>query len=132
MSFNEAGFQSKFRRYAKNRMEGRTFLYELKVTPKDYINFNRLEEHQKYSLLAARKGIAHHKMPDQGIAKKPADGFQLCDIEALVGVLFNKNDQQKEFFLIPIEEWEKAREEVDRKSLTRDKAQQIGERHELA
>lgn len=132
MSFNEADFQTKFRRYAKNRLEDRTFLYELKVSKKDYINFKRLEKHQKYSLLAAKKGIAHHKIPDEGISQKPADGFQLCGVESLVGVMFNTKEQNKTFYLIDIEDWIEAREEVDRKSLTEEKAASIGETHELA
>jgi len=132
MSYQEKDFQSSFRRYAKNRMSERTFVYELKVTKGDYINFSRLEDHQEYALRASSGGIAHHKLPDEGISQKPYDGFQVTGVPAFVGVLFNKEEQQKEFFLIPISDWRAAREEVDRKSLTRDKAAEIGERHELA
>lgn len=134
MPYKEKQFNTDFRKYAKNILDDRTFVYELKITKKDYINFSRLAKHQKYALLACKENVGHYKIPDDTAhgARRPFDGFNLCGVEALVGVLFNKDDQQKEFFLIPIKEWKNAREEVDRKSLTREKASEIGERHELA
>jgi hypothetical protein len=132
MSYKEADFQRDFRKYAKNCMPEQSFVYELKVSKKSYLNFGRLEEHQKYALRAASEGIAHYKIPDEGISQKPFDGFQVTGVDAYVGIMYEVDVQHKEFYLIPIKKFLEAKEEVERKSLTRDKAGQIGERHELA
>lgn len=131
-NFLERDFQTKFRKYCKYKMGDKTFAYELKATKQSYLNFNALAKHQEYALLAAKHGIAHHKISDEGVSKKPFDGFQLVSVPAYVGIMFNTKDQQKTFYLIDIDEFLQVKEEVDRKSLTEEKAAEIGEEHQLA
>lgn len=129
----EKNFQTDFRKYAKYRLKDKeSFVYELKATSKNYINFKALARHQEASLLAVSEGVGHYKIPDEGVSQKPFDGFQLQAIPAYVGVMFNTSSQRKDFYLIKIRDWIRAREDVERASLTEEKALEIGEKHTLA
>lgn len=106
-------------------------MYELKATKKDYLSFRAVAKHQYYALTAASSGVAHYKIPDEGVSQKPFDGFQLIGVDAYIGIMFNTNKQKKDFYLIDIETFKDTRQSADRKSLTEEKAAEIGEKHTL-
>lgn len=126
MSFNETDFQSLFTKYVKKNLPI-TMLYELKVTKTNRLAFTRLEEHQETALLKAKHGCVHHKMSDQSRGMKPSDGFQICNSNAFVGVMFYKPRQPKIGYLIDIDVWIKERETSPWRSITEKAAQRLSQ-----
>lgn len=76
-----------------------SFVYELKVAPRDFIYKRQVKAHQVMSLQNAgsHHGI-NYKIPDVGPAIKPFDGFMLRNQRAWLVILFYKSDQSKRVF----------------------------------
>lgn len=90
----ERQFQSKFCLWLRNqRKKGKfnyTFAFELKVA-KGKMNWKAaLQPQQIPELIRAKKSCVYHKISDQSMGLKPFDGFQICNAEAYLIILFNK------------------------------------------
>lgn len=121
---SEAIFQTHFTRWARYNLK-RSTAWELKLCKGKALPFSALQEHQKNALLSASRACIHYKIPDVGMAPKPMDGFTLCNAEAYVVIQFDKY-RNKEFFMIPIHRWILEEEASKRRSITEERAREIG------
>jgi hypothetical protein len=121
----EAEFQTKFTTWKKYNHKD-SGLYELKISPRPSIPFTRLEVHQEKWLYTAKHDQICYKIPDVGYDKKPADMFCLAHSKAYVVVMFYVTLGTKHFYMIDIDDWIKERENSVRRSLTEDRAKEIG------
>lgn len=124
----EADFQTKFTRWAKYNVHTPT-AFELKLAKSRSLPYSAVQDHQIAALLAVKKDKLCYKIPDSGIAQKPFDMFVLRG-EAYVAVMFYERGQ-KEFFLIDVDEFISERDTSTRKSLTEQRAREIGSLCEL-
>ena len=127
MAYKERDFQTLFTKWARNRYQG-TAAFELKLARGNSLPFSALEEHQKNALLGARHAQIGFKIPDTGYTN-PFDFFTLSRVDAFVVVQFSNptaRTHPKDFYLIDIDAWCKEEETSERKSLTIEKAKEIG------
>lgn len=104
----------------------KTAAFELKVTPTNSLPFSAVKDHQEAALYAAKHANLFVKIPDLG-NKNPCDAIGLVMVPAYVVVMFRSKDAgQKEFFLIEIDTWLREKEFSSRKSLTEERAREIG------
>ena len=122
---NEREFQTKFIRWVKYIYK-KTAVFELKLTKSNSLPFSILAPHQKEALLLSKHSILTHKIPDLGL-RNPFDVFCVTNVLAFVVVMFYERGQ-KEFYLIDIDCWVKEEGLSKRKSLTKERAEQIGEK----
>lgn len=129
----ESDFQLDFHRWAIHHVSVSS-VFELKVSKTDSLPFSRLERHQKAALLSSKHESLFYKISDADLmARKPFDCFLMRKVPAWVVIMFNcENWGQKEFFLIDIDTWEKEEESMGRRSLTEERAREIGIREMLA
>ena len=104
---------------------GSTCAIEIKICKTGSLPFSRLEEHQKNALLLTKHGCVVHKIPDAGY-QNPFDAFMLCHEPAFVVIMFWERGK-KEFFVIDIDVWVAEESSSKRKSLTEDRARDIGD-----
>lgn len=129
----EKDFQTDFGRWVHHGSAVLTSSgFELKVTPTDSIAFTDVREHQVDALLAVKRAKLFWKIPDDSMAAKPFDCFLLVASSAWIVVMFRCRERgQGEFFLIDVEVWTAERKRSKRRSLTEERARQIGLRQEL-
>ena len=121
----EKDFYNKLNRYYTDH--ARTSLaIEVKITKKDYISFSSLMMHQEHFLYQSERRFAY-KIADLGISKKPFDMFVLHNAEALIVVIFYR-PRKSLIYEIPFRRFVKERENSTRRSLTLNRAEQIGTR----
>lgn len=126
-NYLESDFQRDAGRYFRHKLD-RSALIEYKVSDTDSINFSRLEPHQFAALKAAKHNRLYHKISDGTLDQKPADSFLLAKTDAWIVIMFRAKERgQKEFFLIDIDVWG-VEMNKERKSLTEEKAKEIGVR----
>jgi hypothetical protein len=123
MKKREATFQSKFNRWVENKWHG-TAAFELKLTTGQSIPFNAVAEHQMLALLLAKTGRLVYKIPDLGV-QNPFDSVCLEGISAYVVVQFWKAGEKK-FYMVDAEVWKQEWLLSERKSLTEERAKEIG------
>ena len=126
-------FSNHLRNYPPQEPE----VYELKICKDNKpLPFDRVAEHQVEALLAASRGF-FYKIPDQPIswgantpmrfaAKKPFDCLYLSNVKGYVIIWWYVPRKLKVFFKIPIETFLKEKEQSTRKSLTMERAAEIG------
>lgn len=120
---SEADFQTKFGRWLQYEWK-QNGAYELKLTNKKSIPFSAVKDHQVAALKKVYYGGVYYKIPDTGYDKKPFDCFYL-EASAYVVIMFYERGK-KEFIMIHIMEWLKEIEKSKRKSLTENRAREIG------
>ena len=131
--YKERDFQTDFSKWMAEHMTASAAV-ELKVTPDGSLPFNAVQPHQVQALLKARHDKLVYKIPDDSMvrAQRPFDCFILNSAHAYIGIMFHaKNRAQKTFYLIDIDDWVEAEKLADRKSITEEKAGQIGHRRSL-
>lgn len=128
MKKREAEFQTKFNRWVR-RVWRRTSAFELKVTTRDSISFSSVKFHQVDALLAAKNGVFVYKIPDTVIGSLPFDSFCLAGVQSFIVLLFNADKPgQTEFFLIDADIWDMEDKNSKRRSLTEERAGEIGQK----
>lgn len=120
----ERDFQTKFTRWAHYRFEG-VGAFELKICRGTSLSFDVVKEHQVASLKAVKHDGLEYKIPDDTRGTKPFDFFKLKGA-AYVVVLFYQRGV-KHFYLIDVDVWIQEVESSERKSLTEDRAREIGQ-----
>lgn len=123
MSFQEKDFQTLFNRWARHCFK-KTAVFELKITKGNSVPFSDLKEHQENALYCAKNGNIIYKIPDDSIAQKPFDAFSMNKVPAFVVLMFHA--KQSEFIMVDIDVWIKEKETSERKSLTEERAKEIG------
>lgn len=92
-----------------------------------------MQEHQEHALLAVKHALMTYKIPDDSYDQKPFDCFFMAGAGANVVIRFRSKDRgQKEFFIIDVDAWKKERLSSERKSLTEERAREIGRTFFLA
>ncbi len=122
MSYQERDFQTDFNKWCKHFIDF-SAVFELKASKSNSLPFNSLKEHQANALYACKNNKIVWKIPDAGF-QNPFDSFVLKEVHAYVVVMFNTKSD--DFYMIPIENWTKEAESSERKSITKEKAQEIG------
>jgi len=119
----EKDFQTAFNRWARYRWDGGSAAFELKLARGSSLPFNALAPHQKVSLKLSKHSILIYKAPDLGNLN-PFDTFVMQEASAFIAVMFLP--EQKVFYLIDIDVWCAEEETSSRKSLTEERAEQLG------
>jgi len=125
----EKDFQTRFTRWAKHNTKTST-AFELKLEKGTSMPFSAVMDHQITALRVAKHGVMSYKIPDVGYDQKPFDCFVLVNIPSYVVIMFYKQNQ-KEFFMIDVDDFIKEKETSKRKSLTEDRAREIGQTYVL-
>lgn len=123
MPYQEKDFQSAFNRWCKH-IYPHTAAFELKITKDSSLPFSAVKEHQEIALHAAKHGKMVYKIPDDSRGFKPFDSFMLTGTPAYVVIMFNA--PSRDFYMIDIDEWFREKAIATRKSITLEKAKQIG------
>lgn len=119
----EKDFQTRFTRWLRYRWSG-SGAFELKICHEKSLPFDAVQPHQEAALLAASDTGLEYKIPDDTRGSKPFDCFKLC-APAFVVVMFYERGTNH-FYLISIEVWLFERANSTRKSLTEERAREIG------
>ena len=127
MSFQEKDFQVLFNRWCKYNII-QTSVFELKITKGNSLPFTAVKEHQENALYIAKHSKAIYKLPDDSAGQKPFDSFTIVNATAFIVIMFRA--KQKEFVMIDIDKWLEEKKlsltEGQRKSITYDRAREIG------
>jgi len=118
----EKDFQILFNKWCKHVGQG-TAAYELKLARTDSLSFDVVVEHQVNALYNAKHGKVVFKIPDCGY-QNPFDSFVLEGVPAYVVVMYMKH--KKEFMIIDIDMWIHEKIASKRKSLTYERAKELG------
>ncbi len=119
----EKDFQLKFNKWVKYNYH-KTAVFELKLARGKSLPFNAVEEHQLFALRTAKHAKIIHKIADAGYTN-PFDSFQIVGSEAFVVVMFYERGT-RDFYMVDIDVWLSEMLSSDRKSLTEDRAKEIG------
>jgi len=120
----EADFQVKFTRWAKYNIKT-SCAFELKIAKEKSLPFSAIQPHQIEALSIAKHSTLIHKISDGGYQQTPFDCFTLSGSEAYVVIMFYKRGQ-KEFYMIDIDVFISEMNTSIRKSITAERAKQIG------
>lgn len=124
--YEESDFQLDFRKWSLFYTEEST-AFELKVSQTRSLNFLELKRHQLAALLSCKRKLFYKISDADMISRKPFDCFILIGTPAYVVVMFQCTDRgQKEFFMIDAEVWAYEEEISSIRSLTIDRAREIG------
>lgn len=128
----EKDFQTDFNKWLKH-IHYKTGAFELKIADGNSLSFSAVTPHQQDALYATKHGNLVYKIPDDGMAQRPFDCFMMVMVPAFVVVMFHaKQPDQKEFFMIDIDRWIEEATDSTRKSLTSERASEIGSQCFLA
>lgn len=125
----EKDFQVKFTRWLRYRYLG-SGAFELKICKGTSLAFDAVQPHQVDALLAVKNTGLEYKIPDDTRGSKPFDCFRLQG-DAFVVIMFYQRGTN-EFYLIDVDTWVREIATSDRKSITEDRAKEIGTRGEFA
>lgn len=131
----EKDMQTLFTAFVKSHLPESSEVYELKICKGTSLPFSQVQPHQEQALLSAHGMGLFHKITDQPwikdrpytfTAKKPFDCFALVGVKAFVVVWYYHKGKAKVFVKIPIDVFIHERETCGRKSLTEQRAMEIG------
>ena len=124
----EKSYYNKLNKYyiEYSKVIGKSIAWEAKFTRTNRLNFKCLAEHQEEKLLKAE--IAYgEKIADAGLMKKPFDGYVLYKARSFfIAIYFLP--RHTEVYEIPIRDFLKEKYAGKEKSLTKERASQIGRR----
>lgn len=101
-----------------------TTTWEAKFTRTNYINFKALAAHQEQRLIQSERSYSY-KIPDAGIAQKPFDGVTVVRATPMFIAIYYK-PRETELYEIPIRAFLKEKYESGEKSLSLERAREIG------
>ena len=127
----EKNLQTRITRYVKNRWQHGSAAIELKICHEKSLPFNAVKEHQIAGLLVAKHGTLAYKIPDTGYDQKPFDMVILKNSEAYILIMFYTRGCNI-CYLIDVNIYVDEVNNSKRKSLTEDRASEIGEKIILA
>ena len=88
--------------------------------------FNKIAEHQLSGLYDAKHSGCYHKLSDMSREKKPFDCFFIKEVAAYIVIWWYKPRQKKEMIWIDIDRMILEIKNSNRKSLTEERAKEIG------
>lgn len=122
----EKDFQTKFNLWLKY-VHKKTGAFELKLTHEKSIPFSAVLDHQEAALSAAKHANIAYKISDESSGFKPFDCFMLVQVPAYVVIQFYHRGC-KDFYLLDIDDWLNEKQHSVRRSLTEERAAQIGKK----
>lgn len=122
----ERDLQTRFNAWLRNRWQGGSAAFELKICHEESMPFSEVKEHQVRNLQIAKHGSLAYKIPDVGMDQKPFDCIFLDKVPAYVAVMFHKRGE-KRVYLIDVDIFALEAETSARRSLTPLRASQIGQ-----
>lgn len=126
----EKNLQTRITRYVKNRWQHGSAAIEVKITKDKSLPFSAVKDHQIAGLSVAKHGTLSYKIPDTGYDQKPFDMVVFQNARAFVLIMFWTRGC-KTCYLIDIDVFLKEKNESEkpkkRKSLTEERAREIGE-----
>lgn len=125
----EKDLQSKVTKYMIHRWQTNA-VFELKICKEPSLPFDAVKPHQINALKLAKLGTLAYKIPDVGYDQKPFDMIVLNKVEAYVLVMFYAR-ACKHFYIIDVEDYIFESTYSERRSLTEDRAKEIGKRIDL-
>ena len=133
----EKNFQTMFSKWIKGKNLPTT-AWELKIVKLKSMPFDAVKEHQVKALLDARFCGLYHKINDapwggkmRFTTPKPFDCFNIAEAEAYVVIWFYHPRQKKEMIWIDINDFVDEKDTSKRKSLTEERAKEIGMTYDL-
>jgi len=126
----EADFQTKFGRWSK-ASNLTTQAAELKFCKKKSLPYSQIAPHQIRALHLAKHGTLYYKISDTGYDSKPFDCFILSGVPAFLYVMFHVGRGTSHFYGIDIDVLMNEINSSDRKSLTEERAREIGDKYDL-
>lgn len=121
----ERKFQTLFLKWARHQSKLFSAAFELKISNGESLPFTSLKEHQLQALYAVKHNRLAHKIADDSVGFKPFDCFHLREVPAFVVVSFWSRGEKK-FYMIDVDDWMKEVKQSKRKSLTKERAAEIG------
>lgn len=128
MTYAEKDFQTDFGRWLKVIYRN-TGAFELKLSKTGTLPFSAVKPHQRDALFHAKRNVMAYKIPDDTYSQKPFDCFSFAGVPAFVVIMFR--GKQKHFYLIDIDRWIREQNTSGRKSITEERAAEIGYRYDL-
>lgn len=132
----ESDMQTLFRKHLEKHPPDEPEIYELKICKDNKpLPFDRLLPHQREALLGAQGAGYFHKLTDPPVyagmktrfnKTRPFDCMYLVNVNAYVIVWWYEPRQTKVFIKIPILKFVEEKELSTRKSLTQQRALEIG------
>jgi len=122
---SEADFQTAFTKWLKNRFK-KTAVFELKFCRGVSLPFSAVMDHQLLALQHASTSSLAYKISDGTLGQKPFDCFSVFRVPAYIVVRFEK-PRCKKFYMITVGNWLHHIETSQRRSLTENWAEKIGE-----
>jgi penicillin-binding protein-related factor A (putative recombinase) len=127
----ERDFTTKFNRWLKyNWMSSAVF--ELKICKEKSIPFNAVQPHQLANLRIAKNGVLPYKIDDSSLGQKPFDIVCMSKVPAYVVIFFYQKRGDNEFVVIDVDHFIDEMETSDRKSITKERAIEIGQIYSLS
>ena len=125
---DEAKFQTQFGKWVMRMHDGYTGskCWELKITQTNSLPFSEVKPHQNRALwLASTPGKKlYYKMADEGFSQKPFDCFMINVADAYVVIKYMLYPM--EFVMIQADVFAKEDKTSRRRSLTRERALELG------
>lgn len=127
--------QTMFGKHIKNNPPLESEVYELKISKGNSLPFDSVQEHQIIALVNAENDGLYHKITDPPIfyggkmrfnVPRPFDCMFLIKAKAFIILWFYHERQKKVFIKIPISIFLKEKNLSERKSLTEQRALEIG------
>lgn len=126
---SEAQFNTEFGKWVRYCYEGPSAGFELKFTKKDSVPFTEFtrQEQQLPSIQACStdRGV-YHKISDDSRGAKPFDCFVIKQSVGYFVIMYHEGRGSKEFVMIDGYVLEEEMNSSERKSLTRERAYEIG------
>lgn len=129
MAYTEREFVTDFNRWAKIIFR-RTGAFELKATKDGSIPFAAVKVHQTQALFHAKRGGLTYKIPDDAYSQKPFDCISLVGVPAYIVIMFRAKSPH--FYMIDVDVWLDEAQKSERKSLTEERAAEIGSKYDLS
>lgn len=126
----EADRTTLFLKFAKARIR-ESFAFEAKICKEKSLPFSAVKEHQERNLYQVKHSVFNYKISDVGYDQKPWDGFQLLNQNAYVVIFWYQHRGDRRMTMIDIDTWMAEKEQSDRKSLTFERAIQVGKLYNL-
>lgn len=131
MKKKEAGLQTRFRKWWKYNWNENS-IFELKYCRGKALPFNAVKKHQIQNLQNAKHRKIFVKISDSAIGTKEADCFSLAKSSSYIVVQYaSKKRANKTFYMIDVDVFSREMQKSDRKSLTEERAGQIGKKCQL-
>lgn len=121
----ERDFTTKFNKWLKYHWKS-SAVFELKICKEKSIPFNAVQPHQLTNLKIAKDNILPYKIDDMSIGQKPFDIVCMRKVPAYVVIFFYQKRGDDEFVVIDVDHFIDEMETSKRKSLTKERAIEIG------